>query len=208
MNRTINYGWDSDEGPHSCVYLTPVVLSWLCPLHPKKVLDLGAGNGALCRALVAAGYEVVGVEPDVAGVNIARQHCPQAHFYQLSVDDDPSLLLRDYPGGFDAVISTEVVEHLYAPRRLPAFAHAVLREGGLLLLTTPYHGYLKNLVISIIGGWDHHLDPLWDGGHIKQWGRSTITRLVREAGFEVQRFGGVGRVPWLWKSMLVLAVKT
>lgn len=125
------YGWQSEDGPHSCAYLTPAVLGWLREVQPRKVLDLGAGNGALCCALVAAGYEVVGIEPDAAGVEIARRQCPQAQFYRLGVDDDPHEVLRDHPGGFDAVVSTEVVEHLYAPRKLPTFAHAVLRGGGI-----------------------------------------------------------------------------
>jgi SAM-dependent methyltransferase len=107
---------------------------------------------------------MVGVEPDAEGVRIARQKCPQATFYKLAVDDGPAQVLADYPQGFDAVVSTEVIEHLYAPRQLAAFAHGVLRDGGHLVLTTPHHGYLKNLAISLVNGWDRHADPLWDGG--------------------------------------------
>lgn len=131
MNMRIeNYGWNSEQAPHSCGYLTPAVLAWLERLQPKRVLDLGAGNGALCRVMVEAGYEVVGVEPDAEGVEIARRQCPNAQFYQLGVDDSTDAVTRDHPEGFDIVVSTEVLEHLYAPRRLPAFAHAVLRRGG------------------------------------------------------------------------------
>ena len=75
------------------------------------------------------------------------------------------------------------------------------------MLTTPHHGYLKNLAISLVNGWDRHADPLWDGGHIKLFSRKTITRLLEEGGFRATRFGGVGRVPRLWKSMVVVAVK-
>jgi len=202
-----NYGWNSKQAPHSCGFITPVVLTWLGKLQPKKVLDLGAGNGALCRAMVEAGYEVVGVEPDAEGIGIARQQCPQAQFYQIGVDDSPDVVRSGHPDGFDIVVSTEVLEHLYAPRRLPAFAHAVLRRGGHLLVTTPYHGYLKNLAISLAGAWDRHADPLWDGGHIKLFSRRTITRLLNEAGFRIVSFGGVGRLPYLWKSMVVVAGK-
>lgn len=207
MRLTRDYGWTSAEQPQSCDYLTPVILELLRELSPRRVLDLGAGNGALCRQLVKSGYEVVGVEPDAAGVAIAQRHCPGARFYQLSVDDDPDLVLADYPNGFDVVVSTEVIEHLYAPRMLVSFARAVLREKGLLILTTPYHGYLKNLAIALVNGWDRHADPLWDGGHIKLFSRKTITRLVEEGGFRVRRFRGIGRLPWLWKSMLVVADK-
>lgn len=206
-NRVETYGWDSDRGPHSCDYLAPAVLVCLRQLRPQNVIDLGAGNGALCRLMADAGYAVAGIEPDAAGVEIARRQCPEAKIYQLGVDDAPDAVLRDHPDGFDIAVSTEVLEHLYEPRRLPAFAHTVLRRGGHLLMTTPYHGYLKNLAISVISGWDRHADPLWDGGHIKFFSRRTITRLLNEAGFRVVSFNGVGRLPYLWKSMVVLAIK-
>lgn len=207
MRLTEDYGWTSEQGPTSCGYIVPAIFDILRELQPRRVLDLGAGNGALCHELVAAGYEVVGVEPDAAGLAIARQHCSGARFYRQTVDDAPDPLLADYADGFDVVISTEVVEHLYAPRRLPAFAHAVLRNNGHLVVTTPYHGYLKNLAISLANGWDRHADPLWDGGHIKFFSRKTMTRLLTDAGFRIVQFGGVGRVPYLWKSMIVVAVK-
>lgn len=169
------------------------------------VLDLGAGNGALCRKLVASGYQVTGVEPDAEGIRIAREQCPEARFYQLTAGDSPELLLRDHPRGFDVVVSTEVIEHLYAPHQLITFARAVLRDRGHLLITTPYHGYLKNLAISVFNGWDRHADPLRDGGHIKLFSRRTMSRLLERGGFRVCRWGGVGRLPWLWKSMVVIA---
>jgi hypothetical protein len=48
-------------------------------------------------------------------------------------------------------------------------ANALLRTRGHLVLTTPYHGYLKNLLIAALGKSDSHFDPLLDGGHIKFW---------------------------------------
>ena len=108
---------------------------------------------------------------------------------------------------FDAVVSTEVIEHLFSPHLLPLFAAGTLDKGGYLILTTPYHGYLKNLVLALLDGWDTHLTPLWHGGHIKFWSRKTLTRLLSENGFEVVGFSGVGRLPYLWKSMVLVARK-
>lgn len=118
------------------------------------------------------------------------------------MNEDPGLLgERD----FDAVISTEVVEHLLYPRELPRFVNHVLKPGGHLIITTPYHGYLKNLLISILGKWDDHHGPLWDGGHVKFWSPSTLRRLLESEGFQVQDFEGLGRFTGFWKSMLMVA---
>lgn len=75
------------------------------------------------------------------------------------------------------------------------------------MITTPYHGYLKNLVLTTLNKWDAHHMPLWHGGHIKFWSRRTLAMLLAENGFRVIGFSGVGRVPYLWKSMVLLAQK-
>ncbi|HEY5552108.1 MAG TPA: hypothetical protein VIK52_09475 [Opitutaceae bacterium] len=66
---------------------------------------------------------------------------------------------------------------------------------------------MKNLVLSLTDRWDDHLSPFWDGGHIKFWSRKTLTRLLEEEGFRVTGFIGAGRVPCLWMSMIMVAVK-
>lgn len=203
----VDYGWRSNKAPCSCDYIVPTVLDVLRTLKPRRVLDLGAGNGALCQALFAEGYEVVGVEPDSDGINIARQSSSDVRFYQLSVDDSPDHLLDDYTDGFDVVVSTEVIEHLYRPRNLIQFASKLLPVNGHLVLSAPYHGYFKNLVISIANKWDSHANPMMDGGHIKFFSRKTITSMLNEYGFNVIRFSGVGRLPFLWKSMIIVAIK-
>jgi 2-polyprenyl-3-methyl-5-hydroxy-6-metoxy-1,4-benzoquinol methylase len=48
------------------------------------------------------------------------------------------------------------VEHLYAPRDLARNSFRLLKDGGMLILTTPYHGYMKNLVMAATGTMDQH----------------------------------------------------
>jgi len=74
-----------------------------------------------------------------------------------------------------------------------------------LIVSTPYHGYLKNLALAVTGKLDAHFTALWDGGHIKFFSRSTLEQMLREEGFDVQAFVGAGRWPFLWKSMLMKA---
>ena len=76
-----------------------------------------------------------------------------------------------------------------------------------MIVTIPYHGYLKNLVLSLLGKWDYHHTAFWCGGHIKLWSVKTLTKLLEEAGFEVVSMRGLGRMPWLWKSMILVAKK-
>lgn len=196
-----SYGWYSANPPHTHDYLAPGVVGWCQRLGARRVLDLGCGNGAMSQCLVDAGFAVVGCDVDAEAVGIAARQVPQAIFKPMGVYDDPSLLGED---NFDVVISTEVIEHLFYPRALPRFARAVLRRGGHLIVSTPYHGYLKNVLLSLGGRWDRHHSPWWDGGHIKFWSRASLTRLLMEEQYNVVAFAGVGRLPYLWKSMLLL----
>ena len=204
-NGVENYGWATAEGPESCHYITPQILRILVPLHVQRLCDLGSGNGALTGALASRGYYVVGVDGDQEGVQLAREHYPGVHFYNLRVENDPQCILDKEGEQFDAVVSTEVIEHLYSPHLLPIFAKKLLRTGGYLVISTPYHGYFKNLALSLVDKWDDHHTPLWHGGHIKFWSRKTLTQLLEDNGFTVEGFYGVGRMPLLWKSMVLVA---
>lgn len=162
----------------------------------------------MVAALHEAGYYVVGVDPDEDGVALSRERCPGINFYALSAEDDASLILEGEESVFDAVVSTEVVEHLYAPHLLPIFVRRLLPAGGYFVVSTPYHGYLKNLAVAVTNKWDAHLNPLWHTGHIKFWSRKTLTELLESNGFEVIEFHGVGagyRPKWLWTWMILVA---
>jgi len=207
-NLVENYGWSSPEGASSCPYIVPSILTELKELKVSRVLDLGAGNGKLCSEMYnQKSFQVVGVEYDKQGVEIAQSSYPHIPFYNFGVQDDPLMLLAK-EAKFDLVVSTEVIEHLFSPHLLPIYARDVINDRGYLILTTPYHGYLKNFLLSVFNKWDSHIDPLWHGGHIKFWSRYTLSKLLEQNGFKVIKFKGLGRVPYLWKSMLIIAQKT
>lgn len=210
-NRSIpDYGWHSGEAEQSHDYLQPVVLSALrvsAPVRatPLRVFDAGCGNGALLHKLQLSGYEVSGCDASESGVAQARKLCgDRVQVERLSVYEDLDAV---FGPNWDVVISTEVIEHLYAPRDFIQQAKQLLKPGGTLILSTPYHGYLKNLALAAAGALDHHFTALWDGGHIKFWSYPTLKRLLHEFGFADFSFFGAGRLPWLWKSMVVVARK-
>lgn len=199
------YGWAASDPPESCNYLVPPVLSVLRSLPARRVLDLGCGNGVLLEHLMDAGYDAVGLDRDSDALRLARARCPRVPLYQLSIDDDPSIMLGPDSRLFDAVVATEVIEHLLFPRHLVRFALRTLVDNGHLILTTPYHGYIKNLALAGLNKFDHHHHPLRDGGHVKFFSYATMRELLAEEGFRVVRIFGAGRLPFLWKSMVVLA---
>src|SRR5262249_53290923 len=108
-------------------------------------------------------------------------------------------------GTFQVVLSLEVVEHVYYARKLAATLFSLLRPGGLAIVSTPYHGYLKNVGLALSGKLDSHFTGLWDEGHRKFWSIPTLKELLKEAGFGEISFQRVGRIPVFAKSMIAVA---
>jgi len=201
-----DYGFASAQPSHMHRHFMPMVFELAGPLPPgTRVLDVGCGNGFTCGEFLKRGCQVVGVDLSEQGINLARRNYPAGRFELLPADDQ--LLQRLGETAFDIVVSTEVVEHLYSPRPYARGCFAALKPGGKMICTTPYHGYWKNLLLSMAGKWDHHANPLWDGGHIKLWSRKTLGDLLTEAGFEHLQFRGAGRLPWLWMTMAMAGSK-
>ena len=168
----------------------------------KCILDLGCGNGHLANYLINAGFNVYGTDASKKGIAIARNKHPDRFFVQdLSTGDIPKEL-KDLK--FDTIISTEVIEHLYNPQLFVELCGQILSSSkGELILSTPYHGYLKNLLLSILNKWDRHMNPLWLGGHIKMWSPNTLSQILKINNFKMIAFKGCGRVPYLWMSMVI-----
>jgi len=165
------------------------------------VFDLGCGNGATAGMLAARGLKVTGVDTEPSGIAVARAAHPGCRFDIASAEED----LAAVYGQFPLVVSLEVVEHLYDPHLFARRLYDLAAPGGTALVSTPYHGYAKNLAIAVAGKFDGHFSALWTGGHIKFFSVATLTDLLSGAGFEVLRFHRVGRIPILARSMLAVA---
>lgn len=188
---------------HHYRYLLPSLNKILPP--PKKlikILDLGCGNGSFTNYLTQQGFKATGLDPSESGITLAKQNFPDIEFIQGDIYNLPFSQLENQ---FDYIISIDVIEHLYLPRIMPQVAKRCLKPHGKLIITTPYHGYLKNIVLSAAGKFDHHFNPLWDGGHIKFFSVKTLSQLLNTEGFQNLEFHFAGRLPWLWKDMICVA---
>lgn len=198
-----DYGFHESAPAHTFSYLLNPILTMLNKNTNKSILDLGCGNGYLVNYLINKGYNAYGTDASAEGIAIARQTNTDRFFLQdLSTCKLP-VELQDKQ--FDTIISTEVIEHLYDPEGFINFCKQALPKGGELIISTPYHGYLKNLMLSVFNKWDTHLNPMWHGGHIKLWSRETLSKALTDAGFAIVEFKGCGRIPYFWASMVIKA---
>ena len=200
-----NYHYADGDLNDSHSYLLPTVLDILSSMDLKShsLFELGCGNGSVAAELTNRGYTVVGIDASSEAIEQAKQHHPSL---RLELGSAYDALSHTY-GRFPVVRSLEVVEHLYAPRQYAATIYDLLQPGGVTIISTPYHGYWKNLALALTGKLDPHFTALWDHGHIKFWSVETLGILLTEAGFIDVSFRRVGRVPLLEKSMIAIARK-
>jgi SAM-dependent methyltransferase len=95
---------------------------------PARVLDLGAGDGAVELALNAGGYTTTSVDREWNTV------APRLGVRRV-IADAGALPFRD--ATFDAVICLETIEHFANARAAGAEASRTLRDGGRVVLITP-----------------------------------------------------------------------
>ena len=157
----------------------------------------------MAHDLAGCGYDLIGVDPSLSGIEQGLKTHPGLKLFQGSSDED---LAAKY-GSFPVVLSFEVIEHVYFPRQFARRIWDLVEPSGMVILSTPYHGYLKNCALAISGRLDAHFTALWDHGHIKFWSFKTLGQLLRESGFVELTFYRVGRIPVLAKSMIVTARK-
>jgi len=143
-----DYEFNSAAESHMHRHFMPSIFAFAGELKPgTRVLDVGCGNGAACGEFIRRGCTVVGIDLSRQGIELARRTYPLGRFELLGAERDMLHRLGESP--FDLVVSTEVVEHLYAPRDWAQGCFQALKPGGNLICTTSYHGYLKNLFIAL-----------------------------------------------------------
>jgi len=146
----------------------------------ERVLDLGCGDGAFAAALLDAGCEVTMADVAEEALRRARVRAPGAEAVKLA-EGRPLPFADD---AFDAVWAGEVVEHVADVVGLLAEVHRVLRWGGQLLVTTPWHGRL------VVGTDTPYFDPRTD--HLRFFSARTLRAVIVDAGFrnvDVRRAG-------------------
>jgi SAM-dependent methyltransferase len=155
-------------------------------LHPgDRVLDLGCGGGRHAFEAARRGARVVAADVDLAELKDVRQLlegmaadgevvAPGAGW---AVGGD-ALRLPFPDGAFDAVIASEVMEHLDDDRAAAAELARVLRPGGTLAVTVP--AWLPERVCWALS--EEYHAPFVAGGHVRVYTEPRLRRRLREAG--------------------------
>lgn len=154
------------------------VRSLVEPAPGERVLDLGCAAGAISHFLAGLGCVTVGVDAEPRSIEKAHELFPGLSFQLANVARLP---FED--GSFDKAVAADLVEHLDDAtfRAMLRETRRVLRPGGTLSIYTPNPRHpierlkARDLVLA--------QNPT----HIGLRDAETLERMLREAGFEVDR---------------------
>ena len=140
------------------------------------VIEVGCGDASFTTDLAKMFNSVTAIDISAGQIaeNIAQ--FPGIDFRQ----HDVSQRFPFADGAFEVVWCSEVLEHLFDPEFALREMHRILKPGGRLLVTVPYHGRFKNLLIALFK-WDVHFAPA--NPHIRFYTNSTLSRIATAAGF-------------------------
>jgi SAM-dependent methyltransferase len=143
---------------------------------PGPVLDVGCGSGYFLEAARRRGWDPArGVELNDWMVELGCEAGLEISAGQLRDQGYPE-------GAFQLVSFWDVIEHMNDPMAELAEAHRVMRPGGLLVLLVP----------DAESFWARLLGERWWAVirmHLYYFTRETVTRMLEQSGFRVERVG-------------------
>jgi len=182
-----------------------VDLDRLDPEQGGAVLDMGCGQGRHMHALCdRPGLRVFGLDRDLGALRAARDGCNT--YFPSGSDDSPDWLVmsgecQELPfasGGLDAVICSEVLEHLADYHRALSEIRRVLRPGGRLALSVPRRGP-ERVCWWLSRGYRE--EP---GGHLRIFRAGELRKEVEGFGFhyEGEHYAHGLHTPYWWLKCL------
>ncbi|XP_055924652.1 ubiquinone biosynthesis O-methyltransferase, mitochondrial-like isoform X1 [Argiope bruennichi] len=121
------------------LYASEVTIKKPLPLEGYKIIDVGCGGGLLAEPLARLGAQVTGLDPGLENIEAAKEHASQDEEINNRLNyvcDTIENFVTVSPGTFDAVVCSEVIEHV---ADVPIFVNncvELAKEGGSLFFTT------------------------------------------------------------------------
>lgn len=152
--------------------------------HMLNILDIGCRDGTVSRLFLEGGNRVFGVDIVPEFVKKAVKKGIQAKTADVTKDGLP---FRNE--AIDVVYAGALIEHLYDPEFFLKECHRVLKQGGIIILSTPNIASLTSRLRMLFGkGPKFYASALsWPfGGHIRIFTAQTLKQLLEENGFAVE----------------------
>ena len=158
----------------------PVMISRLVP-DGARVLDVGCAGGRVARLLRDKACRVVGVEVDDERATLAKETCDEVIVGDV---EDPAVMAR-IPGGFHAIICSDVLEHMREPARVLRGLRDKLAPGGRLYASIPNLLMWRVRWRLLRGRFRYEETGVFDETHLRFYSYDSARALCRDAGWRI-----------------------
>ena len=183
MNQDVIWDHFQSEGAEAFRHSDPRLAFLASRLRPsERVLNIGVGTGGLERQAAAKGVEIWSLDPSERAIERLRRELDLGERAKAGYSQD-----MPFPHGqFDAVVMSEVVEHLADDILMPTLAEVerVLKPGGRFIGTVPARENLADN--EAVCPCCEHRFHRW--GHVRSFDVADLRRLL-ETRFEVAGIG-------------------
>lgn len=169
------------------------------PANPKAaVLEIGCSQGSTGVMALEQGKcgRYVGIELHEPSALVAR-----SRLSEVLVGDIEKMDLPFTPASFDALIISEVLEHLVDPWATLARLAPLVRAGGLVFASSPNVSHHTVIRALLAGRWDLADQGVMDRTHLRWFTPSSYAAMFEAAGFNVEEVGPVR--PFGWKPRMI-----
>lgn len=169
-------------------YKLPTISKIIPRINNLKILDYGCGTGKTFQELIKInpGAKYYGVDISDYAIKKISKKFPAYKFFVVKEEEKVPLK----SGSIDLITCFDVIEHVYNTEWLLLEFFRLLKPKGKLILSTPYHGFIKNLIISTIA-FDNVFDPF--GPHIRFFTERSLKSGLEKYGFRIIKKGYYGR---------------
>ncbi len=148
----------------------------------SRVLDLGAADGSVARALVQRQCRVWGVEIDPDAAARAAAVCETVTCADLESEDPWTELAGER---FDAVLLLDVLEHLRSPADVLRRASNLLTPTGIVIVSLPNVAHAAVRLALVQGRFEYTDSGLLDRTHLRFFDRASAEQLLLDAGLMI-----------------------
>jgi polyprenyldihydroxybenzoate methyltransferase/3-demethylubiquinol 3-O-methyltransferase len=145
-----------------------------------KILEVGCGAGVLSEELAKYRADVTALDPSEELLNVAKDHLKGQSLNVEYICEFLEQHLIDNAGKYDAVVASEVIEHVPDQKALLHEMVQSLKPNGSLFITTPNRTIMSWLLIKIVAEYVLHVIP--KGAHV--WSHfikpSEVTEILKE----------------------------
>lgn len=202
MKKYYERYWENQEELEDFHYKWPAVKKFIPKDKAIKLLDFGCGKGAFISEILKINPKLKITGADISNTAIKSLRKKINYLKFVLIKENRKLPFKK--GEFDFITALDVIEHVYDTEEILKELRRILKPGGKILISVPYHGLIKNLIISLLF-FEINFDPF--GPHIRFFTKKSLVKCLEKTGLKPLETGYFGRFYPLSRGMYILAQK-